>query len=88
MSPDNSLMVVCGGEVGVAAAHNAVATDDVAAVVGVAAADYYWCCGCGRCCGWGWGCGCTCCLGVAVLDETMHKFAVSFCVGGGDTKGK
>ena len=23
-----------------------------------------------------------------VLDETMHKSAVSFCVGGGDTKGK
>ena len=23
-----------------------------------------------------------------VLDETMHKYAVPFCVGGGDTKGK
>ena len=27
-------------------------------------------------------------MGVAVLDESMHKSAVSFGVGGGDTKGK
>ena len=27
-------------------------------------------------------------MGVAVLDETMHKYAVSFCVTGGDTNGK
>ena len=37
-SPDNSLMVACGDEVVVEAVHNAVATDDVAAVVGVAVA--------------------------------------------------
>ena len=33
------------------------------------------------------GCGCSGCLGVAVLDESMHKSAVSFGVSGGDTKG-
>ena len=38
-SPDNSLMVVSGDEVVVAAAHNAVAADDVAAIVGVVAVD-------------------------------------------------
>ena len=27
-------------------------------------------------------------MGVAVLDESMHKYVVSFGVGGGDTKGK
>ena len=38
--PDNSLMVLCGGEVVVTAAHNAAAAaDDVAATVGVAAVD-------------------------------------------------
>ena len=53
-SPDNSLLVVCGGVVVVVAAHNVSTTGDVA----------------------------------AMLDETMHKSVVSFCVGGGDTKGK
>ena len=38
-SPDNSLMVVCGDEVVVMAAHNAATMDDVAATVDVAAAD-------------------------------------------------
>ena len=38
-SPDNSLMVVCGGEVVVVAACNAAAIDDVVAFVGVVAAD-------------------------------------------------
>ena len=36
-SPDNSLMVVCGDEVVVTAAHNVVTADDVAAVVNVMA---------------------------------------------------
>ena len=27
-------------------------------------------------------------MSAVVLDETMHKYAVSFCVGGGDTEGK
>ena len=39
MSPDNSLLVACGGEVVVAAVCSAVATNDVAACVGVAAVD-------------------------------------------------
>ena len=39
MSPDNSLMVACGGEVVVVAVHNDAATDDVVTVVDVAAAD-------------------------------------------------
>ena len=39
MSPDNSLMVACGGEVVVAAACSATATDDVVAAIGVAAPD-------------------------------------------------
>ena len=38
-SLDNSLMVVCGDEVVVVAAHNAVAADDVATVVDVATAN-------------------------------------------------
>ena len=29
-----------------------------------------------------------CYLGAAVLDETMHKSTVCFCVSGGDTNGK
>ena len=33
-SLDNSLMVVCGGEVVVAAAHNVAAMDDVVATIG------------------------------------------------------
>ena len=37
-------------------------------------------------CGWGYGCGC--CLGVVVLDESMHKSPISFGVNGGDSKGK
>ena len=41
MSPDNSLLVACGGEVVVAAATacSAIAMDDVAVAVGVVAAD-------------------------------------------------
>ena len=39
MSPNKSLMVVCGGEVVVAAVHNVAAMDDVAAIVDVAVAD-------------------------------------------------
>ena len=35
-SPDNSLMVVCGGEVMVAVAHNAMVADDVVAGADVA----------------------------------------------------
>ena len=27
-------------------------------------------------------------MGVAVLDDTMNKYVVCFCVGGGDTNGK
>ena len=38
-SPNNSLMVVCGGEVVVATMHNAAAMDDVAVVVDVAAVE-------------------------------------------------
>ena len=38
-SPDNSLMVVCGDEVVVAAAHNVADSDDVMVVVDVAAVD-------------------------------------------------
>ena len=38
-NPDNSLMVVCGGEVVVVAVHNAVVVDGVVATVDVAAAD-------------------------------------------------
>ena len=38
-SPDNSLMVVCGGEVVVVDVHNATAMDDAMAVVGVVVAD-------------------------------------------------
>ena len=38
-SPDNSLMVVCGDEVVVAATRNVVAADDLVAVVDVAAVD-------------------------------------------------
>ena len=38
-SPDNSLMVVCGDELMVAAMHNVVATNDVVAAVDVAAMD-------------------------------------------------
>ena len=38
-SPDNSLMVVCGDEVVVAAVHNAAAVDDVAAAIDVTDAD-------------------------------------------------
>ena len=38
-SLDNSLMVVCGDEVMVVAAHNAAAADDVVVVVDVAAMD-------------------------------------------------
>ena len=37
MIPDKSMLVACGGEVLVVAAHNAVAAGDVAAVVGVVA---------------------------------------------------
>ena len=37
--PDNSLMVICGGEVVVADVHNATTTGDVVAAVGVAAID-------------------------------------------------
>ena len=37
--PDNSLMVACGDEVVVVAVHNAPATGDVAAAIGIAAAD-------------------------------------------------
>ena len=39
MSPDNSLMFVCGGEVVVAAARNVAAMDDVATAIDVAAMD-------------------------------------------------
>ena len=39
MSPDNSLMFVCGGEVVVVATCNVAAMDDVADAVDVAAAD-------------------------------------------------
>ena len=35
MSPNNSLMVVCGGEVVVTAVHNVAATIDVASIDGV-----------------------------------------------------
>ena len=48
MSPHNSQLVACGGEVVVAAAHNVVAASDVAAVdvvvvvVGAAAAVVVW----------------------------------------------
>ena len=38
-SLDNSLMVVCGGEVVVAAVHNATAAGDVVAAFGVVVAD-------------------------------------------------
>ena len=38
MSPDNSLMVACGGEVVVMARHNVAATDGVAAIDGVVVA--------------------------------------------------
>ena len=38
-SPDKSLMVVCGDEVLVAAVHNAMAMDDVAATIDVVATD-------------------------------------------------
>ena len=40
MSPHNSQLVECGGEVVVAAAHNDTTVSDVAALVAVAAADY------------------------------------------------
>ena len=39
MSPYNSLMAICGGEVVATTARNTTAVDDVAAAVGVAAAD-------------------------------------------------
>ena len=39
MSPHNSQLVACGGEVVVAAVRNAVAMGDVVATVGVAAVD-------------------------------------------------
>ena len=39
MSPHNSQLVACGGEVVVAAAHNATVTGDVAVAVGVVATD-------------------------------------------------
>ena len=39
MSPHNSQLVACGGEVVVAAACNAATAGDVAAAVGIAAAD-------------------------------------------------
>ena len=39
MSPDNSLLFACGGEVVVAAAHNATATGDVVATIGITATD-------------------------------------------------
>ena len=39
MSPHNSQLVACGGEVVVAAAHNVGAVGDAAAAVGVAAMD-------------------------------------------------
>ena len=39
MSPHNSQLVVCGGEVVVAAACNAAAVGDVVAIVGIADAD-------------------------------------------------
>ena len=41
MSPDRSLMVVCGDEVMVVAAHNAATVGDVVAAIGVAAADSF-----------------------------------------------
>ena len=37
MNPDKTLMVVCAGEVLIAAACNAASVDDVAAAIGVAA---------------------------------------------------
>ena len=38
---------------------------------------------------WLWlGLHCGCCLGAVVLDETIHKSAVFFCVSGGGTNGK
>ena len=39
MIPHNSQLVACGGEVVVAAMHNAAAVGDVIATVGIAAAD-------------------------------------------------
>ena len=39
MSPDNSMMVICGGEVVAVAGHNAVVVDDVTNTFGVAAVD-------------------------------------------------
>ena len=39
MSPNNSLAVACGDAVVVATVHNAVVVSDVAATIGVAAAD-------------------------------------------------
>ena len=39
MSPHNSQLVACGGEAVVAAMPNAAATGDVAAAIGIAAAD-------------------------------------------------
>ena len=37
---------------------------------------------------YGWGCGCGWGCGAVVLDESMHKYAVSLGGDGGDTKGK
>ena len=39
MSPDNFLLVACGGEVVIAAAHNVAAVGDVVATIGIAAVD-------------------------------------------------
>ena len=39
MSPHNSQLVACGGEVVVVAAHNATTAGDVVAAVGIMAAD-------------------------------------------------
>ena len=39
MSPHNSQLVACGGEVVVAAMHNAATVGDVLAVVGIMATD-------------------------------------------------